>query len=162
TVGYDRRVVNLQTQTNGGQLAGVSISDIQRVADQFLDAETLSAGSSSARYDTQNTIFSQLSGLLGKPGDNSSLTAQLTNLAAALGQPAPAPTASASQLGVLNGLQSLAGTLSGLASSVSNLRDQVDQQVSSAISGINALIKQIYDLNAQVKNAQLAGDTASG
>jgi flagellar hook-associated protein 1 FlgK len=162
TVGYDRRVVNLQTLTNGGQLAGVSISDIQRVADQFLDAETLSAGSSSARYDTQNTIFSQLSGLLGKPGDNSSLTAQLTNLSAALGQAAPAPTASASQLAVLNGLQSLAGTLSGLASSVSNLRDQVDQQVSSAISGINALIKQVYDLNAQVKNAQLAGDTASG
>ena len=114
TVGYDRRVVNLQTQTNGGQLAGVSISDIQRVADQFLDAETLSAGSSSARYDTQNTIFSQLGGLLGKPGDNSSLTAQLTNLSAALGQAAPAPTASASQLAVLNGLQSLAGTLSGL------------------------------------------------
>jgi len=162
TTGYDRRIVNLQTITSGGQLGGVSISDIQRVADQFLDAETLSAGSAAARYDTQNTVFSQLSGLLGQPGDSTSLTSLLTNISSALGQAAPAPTASAGQLAVLNALQGFAGTVSNLSSAVTGLRDQVDQQVSTSISGINVLIKQIYDLNAQVKNAQLDGDTASG
>jgi len=57
TPGYARRVVNEQTLANGGALGGVSVADIQRITDQFLDAEQLSATSSSARYDAQSTVF---------------------------------------------------------------------------------------------------------
>ena len=42
TQGYARRVVNQQTLSNGGVLGGVSVSDIQRISDQFLTAEQLS------------------------------------------------------------------------------------------------------------------------
>ena len=161
TQGYARRVVNEQTLSSGGVLAGVSVSDIQRVADQFLNTEQLSAQSSTARYDTQSTVFSQLNGLLGAPGDSTSLTARLNKVSSALGQAALAPTASASQLGAVNGFQNLASTISGLASQVGSLRDQVDQQVGTSISGINALVKQVYDLNAQIKSAQIGGDNSS-
>ncbi|HEX4303757.1 MAG TPA: flagellar hook-associated protein FlgK [Rhizomicrobium sp.] len=161
TVGYARRVVNEQTLANGGALGGVTISDIQRVTDQFLDAEQLSAQSGSARYDTQATVFNQLNGILGQPGDSTSLTARLTDISTALGQAALAPTASANQLGVLNSVQSLASTISGLSSQVSSLRDQVDQQVGTSITSINTLIKQVYDLNTQAKTAHISGDDSS-
>ena len=161
TQGYARRVVNQTTLSNGGALAGVSISDIQRVADQFLQAEQLSASASSARYDTQSSVFDQLDGTLGQPGDSTSLTAQLGNVSAAFGQAALAPASSASQVGTLNSLQNLASTLSNLSSQVSGLRGQVDQQVVASISGANSLIKQIYTLNSQIKTAQAGGDTAS-
>jgi flagellar hook-associated protein 1 FlgK len=162
TVGYARRVVNQQTMTVGGSLGGVDIGDIERVVDKFLSAEQLSASSGAARYDTQSTVFDQLSGVLGQPGDKTSLTAQLTAVSTALGQAALTPTASASQLGALNAFQSLAGTLSGLSNSVSALRGQVDQQVVASVTGANALIKQVFDLNTQVKNALAAGDDSSG
>ncbi len=161
TVGYARRVVNEQTVANGGALGGVAISDIQRITDQFLDAEQLSATSSSARYDAQASVFSQLNGLLGAPGDSTSLTSQLGAVSSALGQAALAPASSANQLGALNGFQNLASTISGLSSQVAGLRDQVDQQVGTSVTGINTLIKQVYDLNVQAKTAHVGGDDSS-
>jgi len=161
TQGYARRVVNESTLSNGGTLGGVTISDIQRISDQFLQAEQLAAGGSSARYDTQASVFDQLNGILGQPGDPTSLTAQLGNVQAALGQAALAPASSANQVGTLNSLQNLASTLSNLSSQVSGLRGQVDQQVATTVTGANTLIQQIYTLNAQIKNAQVGGDTAS-
>ena len=161
TQGYARRIVNETTLSNGGSLGGVSIADIQRVADQFLQAEQLSAGASSARYDTQSSVFDQLNGILGTPGDSNSLTAQLGNVSAALGQAALAPASSANQVGTLNALQNLASTISSLSSQVSGLRNQVDQQVSATVTGANTLIQQIYTLNQQIRTAQAGGDTAS-
>ncbi|MEJ0041212.1 MAG: flagellar basal body rod C-terminal domain-containing protein [Rhizomicrobium sp.] len=102
-----------------------------------------------------------MNGIFGQPGDATSLTAQLSNLSAALGQAALAPTSSANQVGTLNSLQSLASTISSLSSQVSGLRGQVDQQVAATVTGANALIKQVYDLNMQIKTAQSGGDTAS-
>ena len=161
TQGYARRVVNQQTLSNGGVLGGVSVSDIQRISDRFLTAEQLSATSASSRYDAQNTLFSQLGGLLGSPGDSTSLTSRLNSVSASLGQAALSPASSANQIGALNSFQSLASTISNLASQVGGLRDQVDQQVGTSISGINALIKQVYDLNTQAKTPQIGGDNSS-
>src|SRR6201989_69086 len=55
TPGYARRVVNLQTLTAGGQLMGVDVASVQRVSNQFLNQEVLSAGGSSSQYDTMAT-----------------------------------------------------------------------------------------------------------
>ena len=102
TQDYARRIVNLQTQNDGGALGGVDIASIRRVVDQFLGAETLSAGAAASRYDTQNSIFGQLNGILGQPGDGISLTSQLANVSNALGQAALSPSSTASQQSVLN------------------------------------------------------------
>ena len=161
TPDYSRRVVNLQTQNNGGALGGVDIASIQRVVDQFLSGETLSAGAAASRFDTQNSVFSQLNGILGQPGDGISLTSQLTDVSTALGQAALSSSSGASQQSVLNAFQNLASTYSNLSSSISGLRDQVDQQVATSVGDVNSLIKQIYDLNSQARTAQLSGDNAS-
>jgi flagellar hook-associated protein 1 FlgK len=162
TPGYSRRVVNQQVLVTGGQLQGVNIADIQRVADQFLTQETLSANSGSQQYSTQSTIFDQLNGMLGQPGDGTALTTQLDNIYAALGSAALAPDASASQQGILNSFQSLSSTISNLSTSLGTLQQQVDQQVGTSIGSVNGLIQQIYALNQQVQRATAAGDTATG
>ncbi|MBN9555996.1 MAG: flagellar hook-associated protein FlgK [Alphaproteobacteria bacterium] len=162
TPDYARRVVNQQTLVTAGQLSGVDIADIQRVVDKFLNQETLSANGQSSRYDTQSTIFDQLNGLLGQPGDGTALTSQLDNVFAALSNAALAPTASTSQQGILNAFQNLATTVSSLSSAVSGLQAQVDQQVGTAVDSVNNLIKQIYGLNQQIQTATANGDTSTG
>src|ERR1700735_5575888 len=47
TAGYVREVVNQSPLSADGQVMGVQIADIQRVASQFLQQEALSAGGSS-------------------------------------------------------------------------------------------------------------------
>jgi len=162
TPGYARRVVNQQVLVAGGQLQGVNIADIQRVADQFLTQETLSSNSASQQYSTQSTIFDQLNGMLGQPGDGTALTSQLDNIYAALGSASLAPNSSASQQGILNSFQSMASTISNLSTSISGLQQQVDQQVGSSIGSVNSLIKQIYSLNQQIQQATAGGDTSTG
>jgi flagellar hook-associated protein 1 FlgK len=162
TPGYARRVVNLSTLSAGGQLMGVDIASIQRIASQFLDQEVLSAGGSAARYDAEADLFSQLNGLLGAPGDNQSLATQLTNMASAFATASQAPTASASRTGVTNALGNLAASFSNVFGTITALQGQIDQRVSGSISSTNALIRQVYDLNQQIRTAAAAGDTASG
>ena len=162
TPGYARRVVNESTLSANGQLMGVDIASIQRVADQFLSQETYSATGASSQYDLQANLFSQLNGQLGGPGDNRSLSTGLTDLAKAYATASQAPSSAASYTGVANALSGLAGIISNTAGSISALQQQIDGQVVSAIPGTNALIKQIFQLNLQIKSATASGDTASG
>jgi flagellar hook-associated protein 1 FlgK len=161
TQGYARRVVNEQTQSSGGMLGGVDIATVERVIDQYLGKETLAATGSSSRYDAQASMYGQLNGLLGSPGDGTALTSQLTSVSTALGQAVMSPTDSATQLGTLTAFQSLATQISSLSTSIQGLRTQADQQVSSAVAQANTLIKQIYQLNAQVRQDTIGGDTDS-
>lgn len=162
TPGYDRRVVNEQAATLGGQLGGVEIADIQRVSDQYLTQEVLGANAGSAQYAAQSSVFSQLNGLLGQPGDGTALTSQLDNVFSALSSASLSPTSTASQQGAIGAFQNLASSISGLSASVSGLQGQVDRQVSSSIGTVNDLIKQIYTLNQQIGTATAGGDDSSG
>jgi flagellar hook-associated protein 1 FlgK len=161
TTGYARRVVNEEALSAGGQLAGVDISDIQRVVDQYLNQESLSASASSANYDAQSTVYDQISALLGSPGDGTALTSKLSDVFSALGQAALSPTSASSQSSVLGSLQDLANSISSLSSSLSDLQQQTDSQVATDTGSANTLIKQIYDLNVQIKTETAAGATDS-
>jgi flagellar hook-associated protein 1 FlgK len=162
TAGYARRIVNEQTLAAGGQLMGVDIASVQRVSDQFLNQEVLSAGGSASQYDTMAGLFSQLNGLLGGPGDNQSLATGLTNVASAFATASQAPTASASRAGVANALNTLASQFSSASTTITSLQTQIDQQVVNAVPTVNSLIKQVYDLNTQIRSSTASGDTASG
>ncbi len=162
TQGYSRRVVNQTTQVAGGGLTGVDIASVQRVVDQFLQSETLSASAGAAQYGAQSDIYAQLNGILGQPGDGNSLNAKLDNIFSAISTASQAPNTGTSQQSVLTALQSLASTISNTSSSITSLQTQVDGQISSSISNVNSLIKNIYDLNQQIQTATLAGDKASG
>lgn len=162
TPGYVRRVVNMETMAPGGQLAGVALSDIQRVVNNYLDTEVLAARSAAARYDIQATILNQLDATLGQPGDGSSLGSRIDAVYAALGQASLDPGALSMRLGVLNEFEALAQTATNLSAAIADLRTNADQQISSAVSQANQLIKQIFELNPQIHQAFLTGDTASG
>jgi len=161
TQGYARRVVNQQTQSFGGQLGGVDIAFVQRVIDRYLGREMTTASGTSARYDAQASLYGQLGGMLGSPGDGTALTSQLTNVSSALAQSVLAPTDSAAQLASLTAFQSLATQYSSLSNSIAALRNQADQQIGGAVAQANTLLKQIYDLNTQARQATAAGDTGS-
>ena len=162
TPGYARRVVNQQTLSANGQLMGVDIASIERVTNQFFAQEQLSAGASASQYDTMANLFTQLNGALGGPGDNQSLATGLTNLASAFATASQAPTSSAGRTGVMNALNGLASDFANVGGTISSMRDQIDQQVVNSISSTNTLIKQIYDLNTQIRNASSGGDSNSG
>jgi flagellar hook-associated protein 1 FlgK len=161
TQGYARRIVNEGTFTTGGMLGGVDIATVQRAIDKYLGREVTAASGTSARYDAQTSIYGQLDGILGTPGDGTALTSQLSDVSAALGQSTLAPNDVSSQLATLNAFQSLATQMASLSNSISGLRTQADQQIASTVGQVNTLLKQISDLNTQARQATINGDTGS-
>ncbi|HEX4271972.1 MAG TPA: flagellar hook-associated protein FlgK [Rhizomicrobium sp.] len=161
TPGYARRVVNEQTLSANGQLVGVDIGSITRVADQFLSQEMFSANGTASQYDAQSTFFTQLNGLLGAPGDNQSLATGMTNLASAFATASQAPSSSASRTGVVNALSGLASSISNVSGTISSMQNQIDSQAVNAISSTNSLIKQVFDLNTQIRASTASGGNPS-
>lgn len=161
TPGYARRVVNQQTLTAGGQLMGVDVGSVQRVVDKFLQQETLAAGGAASQYDTQANLFTQLNGLLGAPGDNQSLATGLTNLQAAFATASQAPSSPSSAAAILTALNGLSNNVGNVSNTITSLQSQVDSQVTSTVADTNTLIKQVFDLNTQIRNAVAAGGDGS-
>jgi len=162
TPGYARRMVNLSAQVVGGQTAGTQVANIQRIVDNYLDKEVLDAGSNAARYDVQSSLMNQLNATLGQPGDGHSIGSELDALYSALGQAGLDTGSLASRLGVINQFQTLAQSVSDLSTAIAGLRANADQQVGSAVTQANSLIKQIAALNPLVQHAVITGDKATG
>ncbi len=161
TPGYTRQVVNQAPLAANGQVMGVEVASIQRVANQFLQQEALSAGGSASQYDTMAGLFNQLNGLLGAPGDSQSLATGLTNLQSALATASQAPTSSSSYSSVMNALQGVASDINNVSGTVTSLQGQIDSQVVSSISSTNDLVKQIFQLNQQITSATATGGSPS-
>jgi flagellar hook-associated protein 1 FlgK len=162
TTGYARRVVNEQTLTIGGQLDGVDVASVQRVADQYLDQQVLTSSGSSSQYSTEYSILSQLNSLLGDPSTATSLGSQVDAISSALGNASLSPNSPTSQSSVLQSFQSLASAISGMSSQISGLQTAADQQISNSTGTVNTLIQQISSLNQQIQQATATGDTSSG
>lgn len=161
TPGYAQRVVNEQSQAAGGQLSGVDIADVQRVTNQFLTQQALSASASSSLYTAQSNVLSQINALLGQVGSGTDLPTQLDNVFTALGNASLSPNSSTSQQAVLTSLNNFAASVSGLSSSISQVQNQADQQVVTDAGSANSYIQQIYALNQQIATAVASGNTDS-
>jgi flagellar hook-associated protein 1 FlgK len=162
TPGYVRRVVQQQTLAPGGVLSGVELANVQRVINEYLDKEVLSASGNASRFDVQSTIMDQLNAALGSPGDGNSLGARMDAIYAALGQASLDPSSLTSRLGALNELDTFARTISNLSDSIASLRAGADQQISTVVTQANTLIQQIVQLNPQIQHAITVGDTGTG
>ena len=162
TPGYVRRTAQQETLAPGGQLAGVQLSDVQRIVNAYLDTEVTNANGNASRYDVQSTIMDQLNAALGEPGDGTSIGSRLDAVYSALGQASLDPSSLANRLGALNSFDSLAQEISGLAGSISDARTGADQQIGAAVSQANTLIQKISELNPQIQHAMVTGDTGTG
>lgn len=162
TPDYVRRIAQMETLAPGGQLSGVTLSDVQRAVSSYYDTEAINAQGASSSYDAQSSLMDQLNAAMGTPGDGASLSSKLDALYSALGQASLDPTLMANRQGALNQFQSVASTISDLATSVSQLRQSADQQIGSAVQSANDLFKQIYDVNREIQHAVIGGDHASG
>ena len=162
TTGYVRRVADTTTTSSAGEVSGVEISDITRVVDKYLEQETYTSLGTSSQYTTESSIYDRLNALLGQVGDGTSIASQLSDITSALATASQSPSSSTSQSSVLTALKNFASTISNLSSSLSSLQTSTDQQISTTVDSANTLLKQISDLNSQIRTETISGDDASG
>ncbi|MGA9857103.1 MAG: flagellar hook-associated protein FlgK [Solirubrobacteraceae bacterium] len=173
TVGYTRQVVNtvetnplsipaVTPQGAGAQLGtGVSISDISRIRDQFLDVQYRAQNSATSNANTSSTELQQVQTALNEPSA-SGLQSLLSKFWSSWSSLANDPTSAAAQQAVVNAGQTLAQTFNGVSSQMTTVQSQAAQQYST-LTGTNGQVQQdatqIATLNTQISQATQAGQT---
>jgi flagellar hook-associated protein 1 FlgK len=162
TDGYHRRRVEFAPRFTAGILNGVTIDEIQRVADDFLAREATAATSALGRADVLTAFFERAQDLVGSLDGNSSLDARISTAMAALTQLSVDPASSARRNAAVTAITSALSAISSMAQNVQNLRQDANGQFATSVTTVNTLIDRIYELNLKIKTAVGTGDTSTG
>jgi flagellar hook-associated protein 1 FlgK len=156
--GYHRQRVVLQTQAP--QLAsgffigqGVDVLTVQRVADQFIDEQLRSAGSTSGYLDTLQLQLGQVDKALSS-GDASPLPA-MQSFFAALSGVAANPTSVPQRQTVLSNAQVVSERFAGMQTRIDSIRRGIEVAVDSAASELTSYAKQLAQVNSAIVSGTL-------
>ncbi|XKE94952.1 flagellar hook-associated protein FlgK [Metaplanococcus flavidus] len=159
TKGYSRQQVNQSTtpsldvwtnSTNPGQLgSGVSIDSITRVRDRFLDNQYRDQSATLADAQTKQAAFDRLESIINEPSD-SGLNAAMDQLWNAWQDLSNNPDSVSAQAVVKERAQAFVEAAQAMDSSMANMKIDLSEQKTAAISEANDYLKQIASLNESI------------
>ncbi len=156
TPGYSRQEVQFETQpgrtTGSGRIgSGVSISDIRRLADQYLVEQVRADTALHSEQSTLNSELSRLDDLLG--GEDTGLSQTLNNFFASLQNAAENPGSLPQRQLVLSEAQGIVNRFQALQQEFVQQRELVKSQMNEGVQDVNTLLKGIADLNVAISEA---------
>ncbi len=164
TPGYSRQVVSLASTRDaraGSYFVGrgVEISGISRQVDTALQARMWSGLSQEAAANADLQTLSQLESTLNELTDND-LSSEFSRFFDAWSELANSPDRDGARSLVVNQGRTLASSMRALRSDLVSIRNQVDSQLTSAVTAANDLLQQIADVNTAIVQAE-AGTSVS-
>lgn len=167
TTGYTRKAANQSSSITNGVGTGVTVTGITSTVDKLLLKSLISATSDLGAADTTNTYLTSLEKLYGSTSstDDSSTGTSLANsiasLESALSSLASTPSSVSLQSNVVSALDDVASQLRETSSGIQKLRSDADKEIASSIDDVNTDLQQIADLNAQIKQTAVAGQSTA-
>jgi len=158
---YSRKVITQEAIYLQGTGAGVSIQDVSRKVDAYLQKSSLSQGSIYGRSEVLSDYSDKLQALLGNPGSQNSIYSYATSFFNAAQSLSESPENAALRINAVNMGQSAARAMNTLASSVYDLQYASDQEIRQAIDTVNTNLREIYTLNATISTNKLLGRPTS-
>ena len=154
---FARRQVNVQSRLFGG----VEVTDITRIANDFLIRESYSATSNAKAAEVIEKLHDRLQSLFGDPSANNSIAAKINTMFADLAGMQVDPTSAIRRGTGINGIQIALDDLNKLASTVQQIRADADRDIFGRIGIANDLIKNIHSLNREIVSARTLSNDAN-
>lgn len=160
TPGFTRQQIvqttNQPTLTGAGFIGqGTSVQTVERIYNQYVVRQMLSAQSGVAEMDTYLGQIQQLDNMLADP--NAGLSPVLADFFKGVQDLAASPSSIPARQATLSAAQGLVARFQGIEQRVGEIRDGVNQQVTDEISKINAFATQLAEINQRIIVAQAAG-----
>jgi flagellar hook-associated protein 1 FlgK len=162
TPGYARKVVDESSVVAGGAGIGVTVDDVRRVTNQFLEQANYQASAAAGSANVIANLLDQAQSSFGDPTKPTSylnqLNAVFTDFAAAANDPAsdlPRSQTIDDLTTFLDSTLTVAGTLSGI-------NTQAETQINSDVAQANQLLSQISSLNTQIVRTSASGADITG
>ncbi len=162
TPSYARKTIQQETLVVAGKTAGVKLSGIRRVVDEFIQTQLRTASSQAERYDAMSEIYRQVSVLFGNPSDNNSITGRLDKIFRGLTDLVIEPDSTVRRIGAITDITNFGAEVDRLASQFQLLRKEADRQVAADVDLVNDNLSRIKTLNEQIRYEVLQGNEASG
>jgi flagellar hook-associated protein 1 FlgK len=162
TTGYVRKVVNQSSLVNQGAGAGVTVDGIQRVTSSYLESASQAATSDSSSASIMSSMLDQVQGMFGDPSDTTGYFADVNNVFSQFAALANDPSSSLEKSAAISSTQTFLDDSSQVASSLSAIQTQADNQIQSDVGQVNTLLTSIAQLNGDIRAANLSGADASG
>ncbi|HEY1752191.1 MAG TPA: flagellar hook-associated protein FlgK [Caulobacteraceae bacterium] len=162
TPGYAREVVQQSPAVVNGGGDGVTVDDVQRVTNQFLEAASYNASSAAGSSGIVSTLLDQAQAAFGDPSQGSSYLNQLSTVFADFTAAANDPASNLPRSQIVGDLNSFLDNTSNVASTLGGLSTQTQSQLSSDVSQVNKLLSQVNTLNQSITTTVGLGSDASG
>ena len=157
TAGYNRQQIvqgtNVPLFTGSGFVGqGTHVQTVQRIYDQFLNRQVLSAEAGAAEMDSYLAQIRQIDNLLAdtSAGLSPALSAFFQGVQDVAANPASIP----GRQSMLSAAQSLVSRFQALDQRFSEIRDGTNKQVAEQITQINTYSAQLADINQRIVLAQ--------
>jgi flagellar hook-associated protein 1 FlgK len=162
TDGYTRQRVELKTSypylsPNGPMGTGVTVENITRVRDSFLDARLRGDTARSGELDVKADLLARAETVFGEP--ESGLTGELTELWASFEDLSLRPDDRAARRQVLSALESITARVKSVAGGLETMRQDTTTSLSQAVDEVNGLFDQMADLNRSIADASAGSGT---
>jgi flagellar hook-associated protein 1 FlgK len=164
TEGYVRRTVSLSPGTllesgSGSQGGREDTVVIRRQVDEFLVDQARVTGSNAERARIVAEKAGQLKGLLS--ADSASLQDSLVSLRDGFDGLASQPTSAYARDTLMSRLESTISRLHDLDDRIRLYEGEIDSRISSEVDTLNALTKQVADLNRKIASGSVENSSAN-
>ncbi|OQY70540.1 MAG: flagellar hook-associated protein FlgK [Rhodocyclaceae bacterium UTPRO2] len=160
TPGFNRQQIVQSTNTpqftGAGYFGqGTNVQTVQRIYNQFLASQTLSAQTRLSELNAYADQIRQVDGLLAD--SSAGLSTALNDFFRGVHEVAANPASIPARQSMLSMAQALVGRFQSVDNRLNEIRDGVDTQLASTVADINSYTTQIAALNQRIVLAQAAG-----
>ncbi len=161
TEGYSRKIASPVSQILGSQGAGMLVSDISRQVDENLIRDLRSQTSDFGRLELRLEFFKQVQDMFGSLASNSSLSANIADLSTKIEALATFPEDASARQSLISTAVALAQQFNGMSDDIQTLRADADNQITEAVTALNADLINIKALNVRIARSTAVGDSTA-
>lgn len=168
TKGYSRQQViasasnPLDIKASYGMMGtGVSASAIERQRDSFYDSKYWTSNSKYNKYNAEFENLKQLQTYMNEMTGDAGYTKWLSELSDALQDVADDPSDYTTRISYTLTADSFTDMVNELSDNFQRTQKSINDEIELAVSEINSLAKQIYELTQQIINIELKGANAN-
>lgn len=162
TPGYVRKIINQSSTVTGGVGSGVTVAQVQRVADQYLQSASMSAAASSGAAGAMADLLDQAQSIFGDPSSSTSYFNQLNSVFTSFTAAANDPASSLSRAQSLDQVNQFLNATQRISGALQGFTQQADTQITAGVDQVNSLLTQIDSLNGNITRALSNGSDATG
>ncbi len=160
TSGYRRQEVQYtasSSQFTSGSLfgGGVSVDNVRNLYSQFLDNEVMLDQTRLSRQEAYSQMSSRVDGVLGD--SRSALGGAINGFFDAAEEVANDPTSSPARKVLLAAAQTLADRTQNMSSTLGQMREDTNKQLSAIANSVNGYSSQIASLNLSINRIEASG-----